>query len=284
MPRNLDLTALRSFVTVSDLGGVTRAAGALNLTQSAVSMQLKRLEESLGIDLLDRSNRTIALTATGEQLVGYARQMLALNDEVLARLTDSQFEGEITLGVPHDIVFPYIPSVLQTFSANYPRMKVQLMSSYTGRLKQQFVNGECDIILTTETELPEGARHLSDVPLVWVGAKGGSAWKQRPLRLAYEYNCSFRRPVQRALDRAGISWEMAVESHSTRSVEASVSADLAVHTMLAGSHPSYFEMIPHNGALPELGSQMINQYVRENHGSEPIGALADLVAAAYARP
>ena len=98
MPRNLDMTALRSFVAVAEAGGVTRAAGFLNLTQSAVSMQLKRLEENLGQNLLDRSARQIALTAQGEQLLGYGRRMLALNDEVYSRLTDKSFEGEITLG------------------------------------------------------------------------------------------------------------------------------------------------------------------------------------------
>ena len=104
MPRNLDLTALRSFVTVAETGGVTRAAGFLNLTQSAVSMQLKPLEESLNVPLLDRSSRSIALTAAGEQLLGYAKQMVALNDEAWGRLTAEEFEGEITLGVPHDII------------------------------------------------------------------------------------------------------------------------------------------------------------------------------------
>jgi len=103
MPRNLDLTALRSFVAVAETGGVTKAAGFLNLTQSAVSMQLKRLEEGLGLDLLDRSGRGIALTGTGEQLLGYARRMLALNDEVYTRLTSQEFEGEIALGVPHEV-------------------------------------------------------------------------------------------------------------------------------------------------------------------------------------
>ena len=107
--RNLDITTLRSFVAVAESGGVTRAAGFLHLTQSAVSMQLKRLEELLGLDLFDRSGRTIALTASGEQLLVFARRMVALNDEVITRLTDQAYEGEITLGVPHDIVYPAIP-------------------------------------------------------------------------------------------------------------------------------------------------------------------------------
>jgi DNA-binding transcriptional LysR family regulator len=110
--RNLDITTLRSFVAVADSGGVTRAAGFLHLTQSAVSMQLKRLEELLGLELLDRSGRTIALTASGEQVVAYARRMIALNDEMIARLTDQSHEGVISLGVPHDIVYPAIPQGL----------------------------------------------------------------------------------------------------------------------------------------------------------------------------
>jgi DNA-binding transcriptional LysR family regulator len=85
--RNLDMTALRSFVAVTEHGGVTRAAGMLNFTQSAVSMQLKRLEETLGVSLFDRSNRRIELTASGEQLLGYARRIVELNDEAMTSST-----------------------------------------------------------------------------------------------------------------------------------------------------------------------------------------------------
>ena len=142
--RNLDVTTLRSFVAVADAGGVTRAAGFLHLTQSAVSMQLKRLEELLGLELLDRSGRSVALTASGEQLLVYARRMVALNDEVIGRLTDQIYEGEIVLGVPHDIVYPAIPQVLKQFHAAFPRVKVQLVSSYTRSLKEQFARGDCE--------------------------------------------------------------------------------------------------------------------------------------------
>ncbi|MFV2003060.1 MAG: LysR family transcriptional regulator, partial [Paracoccaceae bacterium] len=161
MPRNLDMTALRSFVAVADAHGVTRAAGFVNLTQSAVSMQLKRLETALDAQLLDRSARTIALTSAGEQLLGYARQMLALNDEVYARLSDQAFEGEVVFGVPHDIVYPSIPQVLQRFHAEYPRVRVQLVSSNTGALKQRFRRGECDIILTTEDQCDAGGETIA---------------------------------------------------------------------------------------------------------------------------
>lgn len=279
--RNLDLTALRSFVAVADTGGVTKAAGFLNLTQSAVSMQLKRLEESLNLALLDRSSRVIALTPAGEQLLSYARRMLDLNDEIYGRLTSVDYEGQVVLGVPHDIVYPAIPDVLQKFATAYPRVRVQLLSSFTRGLKSQFARGEVDIILTTEAGLEPGGETLASLPLVWVGAPGGTAWKHRPLRLAYEGNCIFRVGVQRRLDEAGIPWEMAVESDSTRTIEATVSADLAVHTMLAGTEPRHFERVQHGGALPELGGMNINMYCRELGQGPILEDLKDLLASAY---
>ncbi len=282
MIRNLDITALRSFVAVADSGGVTRAAGFLNLTQSAVSMQLKRLEESLGVQLMDRSARTIALSASGEQLLGYARKMLALNDEVYGRLTHQAFEGEIVLGVPHDIVYPAIPPVLQRFNAAYPRVKVQLVASYTRILKEQFSRGECDMILTTEDQCDAGGETLVNLPLVWVGGCSGLAWKQRPLRLAFEYRCFFRSRVQDALNRAGIPWEMAVESEQTRPIEASVSADLAVHAMIEGTEPPHCEIIHHGGALPDLGGININFYRADTGKGAMVEDLSSLVRQAFA--
>ena len=281
MARNLDLTALRSFVTVADVGGVTRAAGYLNLTQSAVSMQIKRLEELLETQLLDRSSRKVGLTADGEQLLGYARRMLALNDEVFARLTQTQHEGEVILGVPHDIVYPIIPQVLRRFAKEYPKMKVTLLSSWTRVLKAQFSRGECDVILTTEETIEPGGETLAELPLVWVGAQGGMAWRGRPLRLAFAYNCFFRQGVQAALDASGIAWEMAVESEDGRAIEAAVAADLAVHAVLAGSEPQYVERVQHGGTLPELLTIKVNMYVADPVHSEAVRVLAQMIKQAY---
>lgn len=281
VPRNLDLTSLRSFVAVADSGGVTRAAGYLHLTQSAVSMQLKRLEEAIGVSLIDRTARTVALTAAGEQLLGYARRMLSLNDEALSRLTAQEFEGEIALGVPHDIVYPAIPQVLRTFHSEFPRVRVVLHSSYTRQLREQFERGECDMILATEDEVGPGGETLAQGDLVWVGAPGGSAWKVRPLGLAFEHRCIFRKSVQEALDEAGIPWEMAVESEQTRTIEASLSADLAVHAMLEQAVPPQFEIIRHGGALPTLPGKKINLYVADAAQSPVVSDLAGVVRRAF---
>ncbi len=279
--RNLDVTTLRSFVAVADMGGVTRAAGQLNLTQSAVSMQMKRLEEMLGIGLLDRSNRTIALTTPGEQFLGYARRMVALNDEAMAKLTHQSHEGEIMLGVPHDIVYPIVPRVLQRFSAEFPRMKVHLATTNTRDLKERFMQGECEVILTTEEGLDAGGETLREQPLSWVGAPGGSAWRQRPLRLAFGRNCIFRNGVIAALELAGVDWDMAVDSESDRTIEATVSADLAVHAMIEGTEPPHLEQIDHGGALPELAVQKINIYAKGGKRSGALDRLVELLRSGF---
>jgi DNA-binding transcriptional LysR family regulator len=285
MARNFDLTALRSFMTVADAGGVTRAAGQLNLTQSAVSMQLKRLEDALGRPLLDRSGRGIALTAEGEQLVGYARRMLALNDEAWGRMTNQAFEGEINFGVPHDVIYPHVPRVVQRFAAEYPRVRVRLHSHYTADLKEMLPRGEMDLIMTTETEVGPGGETLKREPLVWAGAQGGQIWRARPVRFASVTRCMFKRTAIEALEAAGTPWELVVDSVSFSAVEASVAADLGIFVHLRGSVPSICEEIRHGGALPELPDYLVNMYLGgTGRRAELAARLAAEVRAAYCCP
>jgi DNA-binding transcriptional LysR family regulator len=281
MARNLDLTAMRSFAMVAETGGVTRAAARLHLTQSAVSMQVKRLEDAIGAPLLDRARRGVLLTSQGELLLSYARRIIALNDEAWGRLTADDLEGEIVFGVPSDVVYPHVPGVLRRFAREFPRVKVTLVSSYTRKLKSMLARGAADLILTTEGVPDKGGERLETASLIWVGAPGGHAWKARPLRLAFENNCIFRGPTQAALDKAGTEWEMGVTSDSTRSIEATVSADLGVHASIESAISQHFEKIPHGGALPPLPSISINMYLAE--GADALArALAEHVRDAYA--
>lgn len=280
MPRNLDLTALRSFVAVADARGVTRAAARLNLTQSAVSMQLKRLEEITGQPLLDRTARAGALTPQGEQLLGYARRMVALNDEAWGRLTSRAFEGKVDFGVPHDVIHPHVPGVLRDFAAAYPRVKVRLHSMMTTELKATLGRGELDLILTTETEAGPGGEVLAREPLVWAGAPDGQAWRTRPVRLASGNRCIFKRSAIEALERAGLPWELAVDAFSDAVIEASVSADLGVSVHLAGSVPASCETI-RAGVLPALPVYAIAMYVDDGPRAALAERLADCVRAAY---
>lgn len=277
MVRTLDLGALRSFVAIVEHGGVTRAATRLNLTQSAVSMQLKRLETALGQPLFERERKAMIPTAQGEQLISYARRMLELNDEVWARMTEEAFEGELALGVPHDIVYPHIPEVLRRFTREYPRVRISLHSSYTHELKEQFERGEVDVILTTETMPDPDAEILEESELVWIGAPGGSAWRQRPLPLAFETGCIFRPWVQKALDAAQVPWVMAVDTFSIRTVDASVSADIAVHAAINFTVQNRYEVIDHGGALPELPPIKVALYVAQGSSAALARKLSEVV-------
>ena len=281
MPRNLDLAALRSFVTVAEVGGVTRAAGFLNLTQSAVSMQIKRLEESLGQLLFLRAAKKLALSPEGEQLLSYGRRMLALNDEVLSRFATGACEGEMRLGVPHDIVYPAIPGILKRLAQAYPRVRINLMSSFTLPMKEEFARGEFDVILTTERTPDPGAEVLGARQLIWIGARGGTAWQRRPLRLGFKDTCIFRPRTQAALDEAGIPWELATGGESEQAVEATVAADLAVSVRLEGGIPEGCAPITGDNALPRLGEMKIGLYRNQRRKDEVMEMLLSELRCAY---
>ena len=207
--------------------------------------------------------------------------MLTLNDEVWGLMTNQAFEGELTIGVPQDIMYPHIPRVLQRFAQAYPRVRVMLQSDLTTDLKTRFARSELDLILTTEAEVEHGGETLVQEPLVWVGAENGQVWKSRPLRFGSTARCMFRRPAIDALEKAGLPWDMAVDSISCSAVEVSVIADLAIFVQLAGSIPARCEEIRHGGALPELPDYQINMYVGEGPRAGLANRLAGFVRQAY---
>lgn len=223
----------------------------------------------------------LALTPQGEQLLGYARRLLALNDEALSRMTDTAFEGELTLGVPQDILYPNIPRVLRQFSREYPRVKILLTSDLTVDLRHRFSRREIDVILTTEGEVGPGGETLLCERLVWVGAEDGQAWRSRPLRFGSTTRCAFRRPALEALEAAGLPWEVAVDAVSCSAVEASVKADLAIYVQLTSSVPPHCEVIRHGGALPELPEYFVNLYVCDGPRAALAQELARMIRQVY---
>src|SRR3712207_3141082 len=119
MPRNVDTALLRAFVAVAETSGMTAAGAVLNLTQAAVSQQIKRLEESFGCRLFERGRRGLELTSAGERLFGRAKRLLALNDEIWAEMPTPLYEGEVRLGIPNDLVSVYLPTFLKSFARTY---------------------------------------------------------------------------------------------------------------------------------------------------------------------
>lgn len=271
--RNLDMASLRSFVAVADTHGVTRAAAQVNLTQSAVSMQIKRLEDSLDAKLLYREGRGVALTSVGQQLLGYARRIIELNDESWNRLTHAEFEGEVTLGVPEDIIPSLIPGILKRATEHFPRIRINLVSSLTRRLKQDLKAGTLDIILTTEEREMRGSEELLVLENNWYSAKDGKAWMQRPLPVALCSNCAQKDDVLRSLDAADVTWTIHGDADSEVVQSAVVSADLAVAPRLFPEHGMV--ALP-SGALPALPSVSINMYTRQSD-TLLTNAIADVI-------
>ena len=282
MPRNLDIAALRSFLTVAQTGGVTRAAGQLNLTQSAVSLQIKRLEDTFRCTLFERNGRGVVLTSQGEQLVGYAQRLLATNDETWLRMTGGGLAGEIHLGSPDDLLYPRVPQVLRRLTGANPQVKVHLHSGQTARLKERFARAELDVILTTEPSLDSSGEALASEPLVWIGAHDGTAWKRRPLPLGTVAGCIFNRASIETLNAAGFDWKLEIDSVANPAMDASIQADIVVRLAMLSTVPAQFEVIRHHGALPALPFFHVNMYVTQGPRRRLAEPLAEGLRAAYA--
>jgi DNA-binding transcriptional LysR family regulator len=279
--RNLDLGTLRSFVTIADSGSMTRAASRLFMTQSAISMQIKRLETSLGLSVFDRSSQGMKPTTEGEQLLQYANQMLAINDEVIGRLTSPDYEGVIRLGAPSDVVYPHVPTAIREYSRDFPRVQIQFSASRTQLLKEQFDMGQQDIILTTEHEPGPGGRIINTQPLVWTGAEDGVAWTKRPLPMCFCKSCSFRPFATAALDTAGISWVDVTATDDDLASDAMTSADLGIRAEMECVIHAGRQIINHGGQLPELPVFSIVLYADEQAGNELNQTLVEYLERAY---
>jgi DNA-binding transcriptional LysR family regulator len=278
MARNLDVSLLRAFVAVVDAGGMTAATGILNLTQAAVSQQIKRLEENLGEELIIRDRKGVALTKAGERLFGRAKRMLAMNDEIWTEMTTPEFEGEVRLGIPSDIITTYLPAFLKDFARSYPRVRITLVSGSTAELRAKLTAGKVDVVLATELACDANGENLVMDRLVWVGARGGEAAWQRPLPVSIGCSdCAFRAPIREALQKAGIEWRSAFDATNTSAQVATIAADIAVMAWMASTVPSGLEVLGSDSGLPPLPPFMVNLYLPTNGGDHIVQELARII-------
>jgi DNA-binding transcriptional LysR family regulator len=278
---NLDLGTLRSFVTIADSGSMTRAAGRLFMTQSAISMQIKRLENSLGMSVFDRSSQGMSTTTEGEQLLHFANQMLAINDEAMGRLTSPDYEGQIRIGAPCDVIYPHIPNILKEFSRDFPRVQIKLSSGSTVKLKSQYKEGLLDVVLTTEQIATPGGSVIDTQRLVWTGAVDGNAWKKRPLPLGISKNCAFRLSAIKVLEDADIEWIDVVASEDDTAALAIVSADLCVSAEMESNKYLARVAIDHGGHLPELPEFSIVLYSVDASGNQLAQTMVEYLLRAF---
>ncbi len=269
MLRNLDIGTLRTFITVVEMASVTRAANKLHLTQSTVSMQLKRLEEVIGVSLLTRDRRGMCTTSEGDQLLSNARRLVELNDQTMSLLLQHDDGGEVRFGVSMDIVEPHVPGILKQFVQTYPRASVRLFCKHSVKLLDRFTAGKLDVIITTELNTGPGCRKLLERDLVWTGAVHGRAWRQEPLPLAFTRICMFRKPAIAALDAAGLSWVNAVDAgNNFDSGAIACAADLGIRADIRGFRaPGMAEVIDTENRLPKLPTYFVNLYTAERVGT-----------------
>ncbi|MBC7199042.1 LysR substrate-binding domain-containing protein [Stutzerimonas balearica] len=248
---SIDTELLRSFVAIADHGGFTRAAEAVNRTQSAVSMQMKRLEEDvLQRPLFERSGRQVRLTAEGQVLLGYARRILKLHGEVITTLRQPHMVGAVRIGTPDDYVMRFLPGILARFAQAYPLVQVEVHCEPSGQLL-----GRKDLDLTIVTREPgtEIGQLLRQERFVWAEAAGFDLQQQRPIPLAmFNSGCFCRAWVCNALEAAEIDYRIAYTSPSLSAIMALVGAGLAVTAQLQSLIPTDLRILGEAEGLPPL--------------------------------
>lgn len=229
MLQTIDHELLRTFVAIADHGGFTRAAQAINRTQSAVSMQIKRLEEDvIQRPLFERQGRRMHLTSEGTTLLSYARRILDLHGEALNVLRQPDMVGRVKIGVPDDYVMRFLPGILKSFSHTWPLIDVEVHCAPSSELLSH-KKGNLDLSIVTREVGHEIGEILRRDETVWVVADSHSPHRQSPLPLAlFEEPCFCRRHACNALTRAGRQYRVAYSSPSLATLQAVVGTGLAV--------------------------------------------------------
>lgn len=264
--RNIDVAVARAFVATAETGSMTGAARLLNLTQGAISQQIKRLEDLLGKNLFERDHRQLTLTVEGERLLLHARRLISLNDEIWGLMSAPEVEGTVRVGVPRDIIRPFMPPILRGFNDAWPRVRIDLVCMSTPNLKKALGEGEIDLALTTETDTPAGAERLVSEDLVWIGSNGGRAVFETPLPVAItEPSCTFRAAMVEALEADGRDWRMVGPLGNNDALLATLEADLAVTSLLRSTVPPHIDIIGPESGLPILRPFHVNLYMRTSN-------------------
>ncbi|CAN7337800.1 LysR substrate-binding domain-containing protein [Bradyrhizobium sp. LjRoot220] len=259
----LDPDLLRAFIAVADHRSFTDAAASLNRTQSAVSTQIKRLEDQLGLKLFARSTNRVDLSVAGEGLVSYARRILSLGEEAIQRLRQHEIAGQVRLGVMDDYGTILMPPILKAFCNSYPgielHMETGLTSGMTGRVGKAF-----DVVVAMHAKGEKSGELLRRERAVWAGSPELNVRDIDPLPVAlYPNGCLFRDWTIAALDRSERRWRIAFISHSHGAVEAIVAQGLAVTVVKEGTFPRSLRMLGSEDGLPALPTAEIRLHVSQ---------------------
>lgn len=227
-----DLDALRSFVTGMELGSFAKASERLGRSTSAVSAQLKKLEDQAGTAIFRKAGRGLMLTEAGEVMLGYARRLIDLNDEAASAMRDVELEGWVRLGLQEDFGEMVLPQVLGRFARAHPKVKIEARITRSQELAERVVAGNLDLALAWDNgAAPPNSDPVADVQLRWIGPANVDIadWHVSPLPLvSLEAPCLLRTIATERLDRADRPWRLAFSSPSLAGIWAAVAAGLGL--------------------------------------------------------
>ncbi|WP_448646918.1 LysR substrate-binding domain-containing protein [Pseudomonas mohnii] len=272
-----DLDVLRTFVTGVEFNSFAKAADRLGRSTSAVSAQLKKLEEQVGTPVLTKSGRGLALTPTGETLLSHARRLLELNDGIFQTLHESQTAGTVRLGLQEDFGEHFLSDILRRFVQTYPRVNLEVRIARNAELLALVESADLDLALTWDTgHLSPYATRLGETQMHWIGARDMpllAALDDSSLPLImFDAPCVLRSAATQALDAAQIPWRIALTSPSVGGIWAAVAAGLGLTLRTRIGLPNHLTVVSGLPPVPSLG------YVLHSNGDDPTPAAQQLAA------
>nr|WP_246376322.1 LysR substrate-binding domain-containing protein [Gluconacetobacter aggeris] len=251
---NLDMDVLRTFVTARDLGGFNRAAAHLGRSQSAISQQMRKLEDQTGQPVFQREGRGTILTEQGERLLSYARRILELNDETLEAVNGFSISGSVRFGLPGDFSESWLPTLLGIFKRAHPGVLIEVFVERNGLLFEQLDQGALDFVLAFGGGGRPDALPLAILPTVWIGPSPDiilALTPEAPIDLAlYGHPCRFRRTGLELLDKAGTPWRVTFTSRSLQGLWAATGAGLGLTFRTPVGLPNHLSVLPDRPGLP----------------------------------
>ena len=271
---NLDLDTLRTLAVAYDRGSLAQAAEQLGRTPSAISLQMKRLQEDLGMTIFRKRGRGVALTEAGEIALSYARRILVLNDELLDTMHGANLAGHIRVGCPQDFA-SMLPAVLASFTSLYPRMQIELHIEGNAALVDAVDNARIDIAVVIGHEGHANAQTVGRLNVVWIASPTFRPPHNQPLPLAVlGPQCAFRRGAIQHLEAANIPYRIAAHSPSLNGLWAALLGGLGITARTAFNLPAGLESAESLHNLPPLGTLPVTLH-RNEHSN---GVAADRMA------
>lgn len=262
--RNIPTDLLRAFVTIIDLQGYTRAGEQLGRTQPAISLQMKRLQELLDVQLFVKDGGS-KLTEAGELVASYARQMLSLNDAMILRLQGRDGGGKLRLGIPNDYADHFLPRLMTGLSPDDSNISFDVVCGISHELLKGLRDDLFDIVIAMTPDGPaQGAFMTWREKLTWVGNGSDTAKVVDPLRIVcYQEGCLYRRSMLTALQREGRNFGIVYVSPSLHGIEAAVSTGFGITALSERIVPTQLKPLGPEAKLPPLADVVVGIYLNE---------------------